>query len=209
MMPCVWFDMIRPALGLACTHAHTHACVHDACAHACWCRCRACRTCTCVHASACLPTRHSHRFQLGLSQLTQLTQLTQLGHIGFTQAFRKAIGVRIKEETEIIEGEVVEIEIDRPEGGQSAKTVGAARWVNVMGGGPGALQLCTCAGLPDGARLLQHGRRGVHARKRVPVRLGVDHVCRCVWFSLLPGTCVHHVHVDAHSCDCAHGCAFM
>ena len=31
-----------------------------------------------------------------------------------TQAFRKAIGVRIKEETEIIEGEVVEIEIDRP-----------------------------------------------------------------------------------------------
>ncbi|PIA39571.1 hypothetical protein AQUCO_02600193v1 [Aquilegia coerulea] len=30
------------------------------------------------------------------------------------QAFRKAIGVRIKEETEIIEGEVVEIQIDRP-----------------------------------------------------------------------------------------------
>jgi RuvB-like protein 2 len=33
-----------------------------------------------------------------------------------TQAFRKAIGVRIKEETEIIEGEVVEIEIDKPVG---------------------------------------------------------------------------------------------
>ena len=31
-----------------------------------------------------------------------------------TQAFRRAIGVRIKEETEIIEGEVVEIVIDRP-----------------------------------------------------------------------------------------------
>ena len=31
-----------------------------------------------------------------------------------TQAFRKSIGVRIKEETEIIEGEVVEVEIDRP-----------------------------------------------------------------------------------------------
>ncbi|KAL0450144.1 UNVERIFIED_CONTAM: RuvB-like 2 [Sesamum latifolium] len=30
------------------------------------------------------------------------------------QAFRKAIGVRIKEETEVIEGEVVEIQIDRP-----------------------------------------------------------------------------------------------
>jgi len=30
-----------------------------------------------------------------------------------TQAFRKSIGVRIKEESEIIEGEVVEIQIDR------------------------------------------------------------------------------------------------
>jgi hypothetical protein len=39
------------------------------------------------------------------------------------QAFRKAIGVRIKEETEIIEAEVVEIEIDRPEGGSAAKQV--------------------------------------------------------------------------------------
>ena len=40
-----------------------------------------------------------------------------------TQAFRKAIGVRIKEETEIIEGEVVEIEIDRPAAsGAAAKT---------------------------------------------------------------------------------------
>jgi RuvB-like protein 2 len=40
------------------------------------------------------------------------------------QAFRKAIGVKIKEESEIIEGEVVEIEIDRPAQGQVAKTVG-------------------------------------------------------------------------------------
>uniref|UniRef100_F7HV97 RuvB-like helicase n=1 Tax=Callithrix jacchus TaxID=9483 RepID=F7HV97_CALJA len=31
-----------------------------------------------------------------------------------TQAFRRSIGIRIKEETEIIEGEVVEIQIDRP-----------------------------------------------------------------------------------------------
>jgi RuvB-like protein 2 len=30
-----------------------------------------------------------------------------------TQAFRKSIGVRIREEAEIIEGEVVEIEIDK------------------------------------------------------------------------------------------------
>eukprot|EP00105_Crassostrea_gigas_P040699 XP_019924847.1 PREDICTED: ruvB-like 2 isoform X2 [Crassostrea gigas] len=38
-----------------------------------------------------------------------------------TQAFRKSIGVRIKEETEIIEGEVVEIQIDRPATGTGAK----------------------------------------------------------------------------------------
>jgi len=39
-----------------------------------------------------------------------------------TQAFRKAIGVRIKEETEIIEGEVVEIEIEEAAAGQVAKS---------------------------------------------------------------------------------------
>ena len=38
-----------------------------------------------------------------------------------TQAFRRSIGVRIKEETEIIEGEVVEIQIDRPASGTGAK----------------------------------------------------------------------------------------
>eukprot|EP00873_Tetraselmis_striata_P025482 jgi/Tetstr1/445746/TSEL_033394.t1 len=39
-----------------------------------------------------------------------------------TQALRKAIGVRIKEETEIIEGEVVEVEIDQPATGSVAKS---------------------------------------------------------------------------------------
>ena len=38
-----------------------------------------------------------------------------------TQAFRRSIGVRIKEETEIIEGEVVEIQIDRSLTGVRAK----------------------------------------------------------------------------------------
>ncbi|TPX40596.1 hypothetical protein CcCBS67573_g10615, partial [Chytriomyces confervae] len=38
-----------------------------------------------------------------------------------TQAFRRSIGVRIKEETELIEGEVVEIQIDRAEAGVGAK----------------------------------------------------------------------------------------
>ncbi|BBG95953.1 P-loop containing nucleoside triphosphate hydrolases superfamily protein, partial [Prunus dulcis] len=39
------------------------------------------------------------------------------------QAFRKAIGVRIKEETEVIEGEVVEVQIDRPAvAGAASKT---------------------------------------------------------------------------------------
>jgi|EP00927_Polykrikos_kofoidii_P050188 RuvB-like protein 2 len=37
-----------------------------------------------------------------------------------TQAFRRSIGVRIREEAEIIEGEVVEIEIERPTNGQAA-----------------------------------------------------------------------------------------
>eukprot|EP00252_Welwitschia_mirabilis_P011930 TRINITY_DN2652_c0_g1_i1.p1 TRINITY_DN2652_c0_g1~~TRINITY_DN2652_c0_g1_i1.p1 ORF type:complete len:484 (+),score=87.98 TRINITY_DN2652_c0_g1_i1:62-1453(+) len=41
-----------------------------------------------------------------------------------TQAFRKAIGVRIKEETEIIEGEVVEIQIERPASSGSASKSG-------------------------------------------------------------------------------------
>lgn len=38
-----------------------------------------------------------------------------------TQAFRRSIGVRIKEETELIEGEVVEIQIDR-------SLTGVRRW---------------------------------------------------------------------------------
>lgn len=37
------------------------------------------------------------------------------------QAFRKSIGVRLKEEAEIIEGEVVEITIDRPATGAGVK----------------------------------------------------------------------------------------
>merc|ERR1711981_1275032 len=39
-----------------------------------------------------------------------------------TQAFRKSMGIRIKEETELIEGEVVEVEIDRPADGSGQKT---------------------------------------------------------------------------------------
>merc|ERR1712023_268934 len=38
-----------------------------------------------------------------------------------TQAFRRSIGIRIKEEAEIIEGEVVEIQIDRPAAGSGSK----------------------------------------------------------------------------------------
>ncbi|KAL3680937.1 hypothetical protein R1sor_023893 [Riccia sorocarpa] len=41
-----------------------------------------------------------------------------------TQAFRKAIGVRIKEETEIIEGEVVEVSIDKPASSGAASKSG-------------------------------------------------------------------------------------
>ncbi|KAL0280794.1 UNVERIFIED_CONTAM: hypothetical protein PYX00_001985 [Menopon gallinae] len=38
-----------------------------------------------------------------------------------TQAIRKSIGLRIREETEMIEGEVVEVQIDRPASGVGAK----------------------------------------------------------------------------------------
>ncbi|KAF4526315.1 hypothetical protein B566_EDAN014896 [Ephemera danica] len=38
-----------------------------------------------------------------------------------TQAIRRSIGIRIKEETDIIEGEVVEIQVDRPATGVGAK----------------------------------------------------------------------------------------
>eukprot|EP01135_Chromosphaera_perkinsii_P000480 Nk52_evm34s96 gene=Nk52_evmTU34s96 len=38
-----------------------------------------------------------------------------------TQALRKCIGIRIKEETEMIEGEVVEVQIDRPATGSGQK----------------------------------------------------------------------------------------
>ena len=37
-----------------------------------------------------------------------------------TQAFRRSIGVRIMEETDIIEGEVVEIQTDQPAAGEAA-----------------------------------------------------------------------------------------
>ncbi|KAI9209766.1 RuvB-like 2 [Polychytrium aggregatum] len=39
-----------------------------------------------------------------------------------TQAFRRSIGVRIKEETELIEGEIVEIQVDRSATGAGAKS---------------------------------------------------------------------------------------
>merc|ERR1719230_489892 len=41
-----------------------------------------------------------------------------------TQAFRRSIGVRIMEETEIIEGEVVEVQVDTPAAGSGGERVG-------------------------------------------------------------------------------------
>ena len=37
-----------------------------------------------------------------------------------TQAFRRSIGVRIRDETELIEGEVVEIQVDQAAAGASS-----------------------------------------------------------------------------------------
>ena len=55
-----------------------------------------------------------------------------------TQAFRKSIGVRIKEESEMIEGEVVEIQIDRSVTGVCAITLDTdtsygTDWVHMTG----------------------------------------------------------------------------
>ena len=70
----------------------------------------------------------SEIFSLEMSKTEALTQVLsefglELFHIGHfsPQAFRKSIGVRIREETEIIEGEVVEVQIDRPAPGTGAK----------------------------------------------------------------------------------------
>ena len=57
-------------------------------------------------------------FPAPLPQLFLPSSLTA----ALTQAFRKSIGVRIKEESEIIEGEVVEIQVDRPAGGSGTKS---------------------------------------------------------------------------------------
>jgi RuvB-like protein 2 len=46
-----------------------------------------------------------------------------------TQALRRSIGVRIKEETEVIEGEVVEIQIDRSLTGVSDRAPSSSRTV--------------------------------------------------------------------------------
>ena len=48
-----------------------------------------------------------------------------------TQAFRKSIGVRIKEESEMIEGEVVEIQIDRSVTGVRATILDTKRTVEL------------------------------------------------------------------------------
>ena len=41
-----------------------------------------------------------------------------------TQAFRRSIGVRIMEESEIIEGDVVEVQVDEPAPGSAGEKVG-------------------------------------------------------------------------------------
>ncbi|PUZ72666.1 hypothetical protein GQ55_2G412800 [Panicum hallii var. hallii] len=60
-----------------------------------------------------------------------------------TQAFRRAIGVRIKEEAEIIEGEVVEISIDRPLASSGAGSSSAAPSSATAAGKSGRLTLKT------------------------------------------------------------------
>jgi len=61
-----------------------------------------------------------------------------------TQAFRRSIGVRIMEETDIIEGEVVEIQVDTPAGGEVKAAAGTAEGGAGAGGEKsGRITLCT------------------------------------------------------------------
>jgi len=68
---------------------------------------------------------HVHEFDAGMAQslgpdvpftmiaASEVFSLSMSKTEALTQAFRRSIGVRIKEETELIEGQVVEIQIDR------------------------------------------------------------------------------------------------
>ena len=51
--------------------------------------------------------------QFTMIAASQVFSLSMSKTEALTQAIRRSIGVRIREETEIIEGEVVEIQIDR------------------------------------------------------------------------------------------------
>lgn len=53
-----------------------------------------------------------------------------------TQAFRRSIGVRIKEESELIEGEVVEIQIDRSLTGVRTTSIAVERGCKLTKIGP-------------------------------------------------------------------------
>jgi hypothetical protein len=60
-------------------------------------------------------------FLTSLSTVYCFCLLIAISPLFFLQAFRRSIGVRIKEETEMIEGEVVELQIDRPTTDSGAK----------------------------------------------------------------------------------------
>jgi RuvB-like protein 2 len=49
-----------------------------------------------------------------------------------TQAFRRSIGVRIKEESELIEGEVVEIQIDSSVTGVSGRSLELCLYIQLL-----------------------------------------------------------------------------
>ncbi|KAI0496786.1 hypothetical protein KFK09_023110 [Dendrobium nobile] len=83
-----------------------------------------------------------------------------------TQAFRRAIGVRIKEEAEIIEGEVVEITIDRPVG-VGASASGSSSSASA-GGKTGKLTLKTT----DMETLYELGGKMIEALTKEKVQSG-------------------------------------
>ena len=99
------------------------------------------------------------------------------------QAFRKSIGVRIKEETEIIEGEVVEIEIDKPLSGTVAKTVHCLRPLCCI-----SEAVCVAAhhaALRWELRFMQH----VQATSIMSMQCARCNTLPCTVCSVTPGAC--------------------
>lgn len=82
-----------------------------------------------VHINPCLPHSHGQAFRKAIGVRIKVCQkvFMQIEAIVMFMPHQSNVLNDLQEETEIIEGEVVEIEIDRPEAGNVSKTVGQER----------------------------------------------------------------------------------